>query len=45
MIPEATIGTAGMSHKKRVIEDAANCGANEVDSWIKRSPLHPVDLV
>ena len=32
MTPAATIGTAGMSHKMRVIEDAANCGANEADS-------------
>ncbi len=26
MMPEASMGTAGMSHKMRVIEDAANCG-------------------
>ena len=31
MTPEATIGTAGMSHKRRAIEDAANCGTNEAD--------------
>src|ERR1039458_7588108 len=45
MIPEATIGTAGISHKFLAIEEAANWGVNAADCSIKLSPLHPVDLV
>src|SRR5665213_3783304 len=43
--PEATIGTAGISHKISAIGEAASCGVNEIVSCINRSPLHPVHLV
>ena len=43
--PEATIGTAGISHKISAIGEATSCGVNEIVSCINPSPLHPVHLV
>src|ERR1035441_10829502 len=45
MIPAATIGTAGISHKILATEEAAPWGVIAADCSIKLSPLHPVDLV
>ena len=40
--PEATMGTAGISHRISVIGEVASCGVNEIASCINLSPLHPV---